>query len=185
MRQTVIVSEFLILLPSLWLYINHKHATFVNRLSDFVLIAMQPALLLVDHGHFQYNCVMLGLFVASLALLRRGKIYLGAFFFVACLSFKQMGLYYAPAIFAFLLSITLKHPSTFIVLSLTTLSTFFLFFGPFVLAGGIAGLQQVLFRMFPFGRGLFEDKVANFWCATNVLYKLKVNFNAVSLQRAR
>jgi len=25
--------------------------------------------------------------------------------------------------------------------------------------------------MFPFGRGLFEDKVANFWCATNVVYK--------------
>ena len=25
--------------------------------------------------------------------------------------------------------------------------------------------------MFPFGRGLFEDKVANFWCTTNVIYK--------------
>ena len=25
--------------------------------------------------------------------------------------------------------------------------------------------------MFPLGRGLFEDKVANFWCATNVVYK--------------
>jgi len=25
--------------------------------------------------------------------------------------------------------------------------------------------------MFPFGRGLFEDKVANFWCASNVVYK--------------
>jgi alpha-1,3-glucosyltransferase len=24
-------------------------------------------------------------------------------------------------------------------------------------------------RIFPFGRGLFEDKVANFWCFTNVL----------------
>lgn len=27
--------------------------------------------------------------------------------------------------------------------------------------------------MFPFGRGLFEDKVANFWCASNVVMKWK------------
>ena len=27
--------------------------------------------------------------------------------------------------------------------------------------------------MFPFNRGLFEDKVANFWCASNVLIKWK------------
>lgn len=31
-------------------------------------------------------------------------------------------------------------------------------------------------RIFPFGRGLFEDKVANFWCFTNVLVKWKRTF---------
>ncbi|KAF1854298.1 hypothetical protein Lal_00012820 [Lupinus albus] len=28
-------------------------------------------------------------------------------------------------------------------------------------------------RVFPFARGLFEDKVANFWCAANVVIKLR------------
>ena len=28
-------------------------------------------------------------------------------------------------------------------------------------------------RLFPIGRGLFEDKVANFWCALNVLFKIQ------------
>ena len=27
---------------------------------------------------------------------------------------------------------------------------------------------QVLHRMFPFARGLYEDKVANFWCSISV-----------------
>ena len=35
--------------------------------------------------------------------------------------------------------------------------------------------QQVLRRIFPFERGIFEDKVANFWCTLNVIYKLKTH----------
>lgn len=32
-------------------------------------------------------------------------------------------------------------------------------------------LFQVIHRIFPLARGIFEDKVANFWCASNVLIK--------------
>ena len=31
-------------------------------------------------------------------------------------------------------------------------------------------------RLFPIGRGLFEDKVANFWCALNVLFKIQQSY---------
>ena len=34
-------------------------------------------------------------------------------------------------------------------------------------------MTQPITRIFPFSRGLFEDKVSNFWCATNVLIKWK------------
>ena len=34
-------------------------------------------------------------------------------------------------------------------------------------------LFQVLHRIFPFARGLYEDKVANFWCSISVLFKLQ------------
>ncbi|KFA62788.1 hypothetical protein S40285_03822 [Stachybotrys chlorohalonatus IBT 40285] len=32
---------------------------------------------------------------------------------------------------------------------------------------------QMIHRIFPFARGLFEDKVANFWCALNIVVKLR------------
>lgn len=36
-----------------------------------------------------------------------------------------------------------------------------------------ARLGSVVSRMFPFQRGVFEDYVGNFWCATNFLLKWK------------
>lgn len=38
-------------------------------------------------------------------------------------------------------------------------------------------------RIFPFNRGIFEDKVANFWCASNVLMKWKFKASAATLVR--
>jgi alpha-1,3-glucosyltransferase len=42
---------------------------------------------------------------------------------------------------------------------------------------------QIVHRVFPFARGLFEDKVANFWCTLNVIVKLR-NYPSELLQRA-
>lgn len=42
------------------------------------------------------------------------------------------------------------------------------FLPPFAPATGIL---DPITRIFPFARGLFEDKVANFWCASNVVFK--------------
>lgn len=43
--------------------------------------------------------------------------------------------------------------------------------------------SQVISRMFPFSRGLFEDKVANFWCALNTVYKVRKLEQLISLPR--
>jgi alpha-1,3-glucosyltransferase len=38
-------------------------------------------------------------------------------------------------------------------------------------------------RIFPFNRGIFEDKVANFWCATNVVLKWRLWASQGTLMR--
>lgn len=43
--------------------------------------------------------------------------------------------------------------------------------------------KQVLHRLFPFARGIFEDKVANFWCCLNVVYKVKEIFDITTLAK--
>jgi alpha-1,3-glucosyltransferase len=42
-------------------------------------------------------------------------------------------------------------------------------------------LLQVLHRVFPLARGLFEDKVANFWCVSNIVIKWRNMFTTATL----
>jgi alpha-1,3-glucosyltransferase len=106
-----------------------------------------------------------------------------------------MALYYAPAVGSYLIGKCLylgprdgyvcprinllvhligDSAQLFVRLAVVTVGTFVLLFLPFLppLAPFSAILGPVT-RIFPFNRGIFEDKVANFWCASNIVVKWK------------
>lgn len=159
------------------------------------VLLLYPLLPLVDYGHFQIGNgppIALALtaawsFTSSSAethLLAADFLFkaAGCFFFVSSLMFKQMSLYYAPVVFTFLLGWCLSprrggaSPQTplvlsrFLLLAIVTLASFMLYLLPFFLDTSSpvplnVFLPHLLRRLFPFGRGLFESKVANLWCA--------------------
>lgn len=139
-----------------------------------------------------------GFTILAMNFFATGQDLIGAFFFVLSLGFKQMALYYAPAIGSYLLAkciylgpvngyVLLSNQLSFIFLissifslrlfvrlALVTASTFLLLFLPWLPPfAGFSAILQPITRIFPFARGLFEDKVANFWCASNVIFKWK------------
>ncbi|CAJ2501193.1 Uu.00g040460.m01.CDS01 [Anthostomella pinea] len=219
MRATVIVSEYLIYIPAMVVFVRRFSRLFgvAQWTASVALVAilMQPATILIDHVHFQYNTVMLGFVVASMSSLVAARYMWASIFFVAALGFKQMALYYAPAVFAFLLgSCTFPRFNTgrFFGIAAVTLASFAVLILPLVVGAlfdasrGIDSrpdldgpraplpifaflgtyldteafyypvveqMVQLIHRVFPFARGLFEDKVANFWCAANVVIKLR------------
>jgi alpha-1,3-glucosyltransferase len=91
----------------------------VEKNAALLTLLFHPALLLIDFGHFQYNSVMLGtsqwraeeedadekpgFTLLSATSFIEGRDLLGAFFFTLSLGFKQMALYYAPAIGSYLI----------------------------------------------------------------------------------
>lgn len=219
MRASVIVSEYLIYIPAAVVFV--RRFSRLNGVSTWtsnvalVAILMQPSTILIDHIHFQYNTVMLGFVLASMSSLLAERYNWAAVFFVAALGFKQMALYYAFSVFAYLLgrcivpSINIRR---LFGIAIVTLLTFAILVLPLVLGtlydthrgidarpeleGKMASLPlmpfltdyldteafyypivvqmvQMVHRVFPFARGLFEDKVANFWCAANVVIKLR------------
>ena len=217
MRATVIISEYITYVPAT--IILSRRLARLRGVSKWessialVAILMQPATILIDHGHFQYNTVMLGLVLASLSCMLSDHPIWACTFFVAALCYKQMALYFAPAIFAYLLGVCLLpklHVGRFVGIALITLLSFALIFAPLELGAlydthhGISGplstsnrqvnplfaltlpyidersmlytillqLSQTVHRIFPFARGLFEDKVANMWCAIHTIHKL-------------
>ncbi|KAJ5885131.1 CAZyme family GT57 [Penicillium taxi] len=223
MRATVIVSEYLIYVPAVVNFLRRytrMHGVHAWSASIALLaILLQPATILIDHGHFQYNTVMLGLFVASLDAILAGRMLWACIFFVGALGFKQMALYYAPVMFAYLLGVCIFpriHIIRLVNISLITIAAFALLFAPLIvgamsseardvfasspkppllqslpvsidknsiLYAVLFQLAQTVHRIFPFARGLFEDKVANAWCAIHTFYKLN-GFDTSVLQRA-
>ncbi|KAF9077817.1 glucosyltransferase [Rhodocollybia butyracea] len=180
MRGSVIAFDTLVYVPALLLFSRMWFVTRSKRTQDlaFLHLMLHPALLLVDFGHFQYNSVMLGLMVMALNCFAIGYDLAGAFFFVLSLGFKQMALYYAPAVGSFLLAkCVLLGPKEggrlFVRLGLITIATFTVLFIPWIppFSSSTRAILVPISRIFPFARGLFEDKVANFWCASNIVMK--------------
>ena len=231
----MIVSEYLSYIPAVVLF--QRQYGRMNGLGSMasavalVAILMQPGTLLIDHGHFQYNTVMLGFVVAAISCFLTNHVLWGSAFFVAALGFKQMALYYSPVVFAYLLGACFTprfRPGRLLLIGMVTAGTFALVFAPLLLGAiydyyrkdpstisktsdfppppllidlastlhvdlpsnpsflyaVLVQVFQTVHRVFPFARGLFEDKVANFWCLLNhTVIKLSALPTSIPLPR--
>ncbi|CAE8646775.1 unnamed protein product, partial [Polarella glacialis] len=185
MRSSVLASDLLVYLPgalcAVWGFASPKEAASV-RLLAVVLLWLLPPLVIIDHGHFQFNGVCFGLCLAAAGCVARGRTLLASVLFTSGLLFKQIALYYAPAFFVGILAhCVARSPQGWLralgrvaVTGVVVLATVLAAFWPWAVLSGspVASVGQVLHRMFPFGRGLYEDKVANFWCSISVVVKL-------------
>jgi alpha-1,3-glucosyltransferase len=75
-------------------------------------LLLKPDAILIDHGHFQYNALVLGLVLLAVACLLNGKNYLACFFFTIALHSKQMAAYYSLAFLAALLGLAYQNNRT-------------------------------------------------------------------------
>ena len=186
-RSTVILSDIF-----LWIgtYIacramHHKKPLHYSSLS-FLLIVLNPGLLWLDHIHFQYNGLVLGILLGSLGLLMHGsnvksdsRLYDlyhlgGAALYAFLLNLKHLYLPLGPLYFCFLLEkYCLSKESgksrlrfgKFFMLAIVTAGTLLLPWLPFLLQENPeAQIKQIFSRLFPFGRGLVHDYwAANVW----------------------
>ncbi|KAH9675789.1 putative dolichyl pyrophosphate Man9GlcNAc2 alpha-1,3-glucosyltransferase [Citrus sinensis] len=195
---------------SVSLFTSRGYETYVgchsSRKNDcawhIAMLLLNPCLILIDHGHFQYNCISLGLTVAAIAAILSQRELLASCLFTLALSHKQisawanlfqdktdgasmfsMSVYYAPAFFSHLLGKCLrrKNPIHGVAkLGLTVLGTFTVVWWPYL--HSTDALLGVLSRLAPFERGIYEDYVANFWCTSSVIIKWKRLFSVHSLK---
>ncbi|GFR42845.1 hypothetical protein Agub_g3803 [Astrephomene gubernaculifera] len=161
----------------------------------FLLVGGNAGLLLLDHVHFQYNGVMMGILLWSLYAALTGRHLLSGLLFALLLNMKHLFLYAAPAYFVYLLrhycftctagDCSFRGSSSDVssrntgsngvscrtrlrsavqrlaVLGGVVIAVFAVSLGPFVALGQT---QQLLRRLFPFGRGLLHAYwAANAW----------------------
>jgi alpha-1,3-glucosyltransferase len=182
MRLTVLITDAFILFPAavvssrlLWAKTGSR-AVFASTAS----LLLHPALIIIDHGHFQYNGVMVAFAVLSVALLYKAHVGRAAAAAAAAVLFKQMALLLGP--YWLVAGLSLIHRtwrSQGRVAALGCVLRAAAGAGA-VLAAALlpfyftATLNDVFSRVFPVTRGLYEDKVATVWCALSPLLKLQV-----------
>lgn len=196
MRLTVFLADIFTFLPAILFFIyivvrkskeSRSIYFFCERASLLAVILFYPGLILIDYGHFQYNCVSLGAFVAACGAILNNSLNLGSFLFILALNYKQMELYHALPFFVYILGtntpinrrLISKCWSNLFYVTCTVLVTFLLVWFPFVWNGRT--FFSVIVRLFPLARGVFEDKVANIWCTINVVFKLRYLFENIQL----
>ncbi|NXW77548.1 ALG6 glucosyltransferase, partial [Hirundo rustica] len=189
MRTTVFVADLLVYIPAVILYcFSLKETSAKKKASTRALcILLYPGLILIDHGHFQYP-LSLGLALWAVLCLCHDCDLLGSVAFCLALNYKQMELYHSLPFFCYLLGKCFKKglKGKGLVLLAKLAGTVLLSFAACWLPFGadVEQIMQVLRRLFPIDRGLFEacmfsspthcpDKVANIWCSLSVLIKIK------------
>lgn len=186
MRNTVLVADLLLYIPALIFTVKSiapQWNSFLSILS-LVVVLFYPGQIIIDNGHFQYNNISLGLACLAIGAIFKDLERLAAFLFVLALNYKQMELYHALPFFFYLLGHSFAQNSgrskgqKFInglknvaVLGVIVIISFAFLWAPWLQSTD--HLRQLVHRLFPVARGVFEDKVSNVWCIVNVFYKLK------------
>lgn len=198
MRSTVILSDLVIYISAIVYYFFktqplqytsppssvHKQ----NIVIYTALVLFYPAQILIDHGHFQYNCVFMGLVLWAIIFMSKGKQATSALLFTCALNYKQMSLYYSLPFFWYIASLNLrirpiwKGLRNIILIGFIVNGTFVLLYLPYVRSYEL--MLQVARRIFPFYRGVFEDKVANLWFSLSIFWKFKNLFTIDELLKA-
>lgn len=187
-RSTVILSDLI-----LW-----AGAAIACDAQGFLFIVLNPGLLWLDHIHFQYNGAMLGILLASLGLLVRGRNQVGmlyhchflgaAILYSLLLTMKHLYLPLAPLLFVYFFSNYCYQGNqfsirNFVSVAAVTGTTLILPFVPFLIQDEpLNQVAQIASRLFPFGRGLVHDYWAgNVWALYMLLGKVVTKLRGIPL----
>ncbi|RLN83708.1 hypothetical protein BBJ28_00005781 [Nothophytophthora sp. Chile5] len=228
-RGSVIVSDLVLFYAlhaycSSWPSVTTTEWAFsrAKRLAIMLITVLDAGLLYVDHIHFQYNGMLLGLLILSATKFRLQQDLQGALLYAVLLMMKHIYLYAAPLYFIYLLGhhCYVKRPATmssdsdtdtddsnkrrkrsisstdvhetiqdfydgnavfsifnFVRLGVLVLAVFAFAFGSILWTheDPIAGMKQILSRLFPVQRGLCHAYWApNVWALYAFLDKVLV-----------
>uniref|UniRef100_A0A2K5YVP0 Alpha-1,3-glucosyltransferase n=1 Tax=Mandrillus leucophaeus TaxID=9568 RepID=A0A2K5YVP0_MANLE len=158
MRTTVLIADLLIYIPAVVLYCCCLKDISTKKKNI-------------------YNSVSLGFALWGVLGVSCDWDLLGSLAFCLAINYKQMELYHSLPFFCFLLGKCSKKGLKgkgfvlLVKLACTVVASFVLCWLPFFTER--EQTLQVLRRLFPVDRGLFEDKVANIWCSFNVFLKIR------------
>uniref|UniRef100_A0A8C7AU99 Alpha-1,3-glucosyltransferase n=1 Tax=Neovison vison TaxID=452646 RepID=A0A8C7AU99_NEOVI len=178
MRTTVLIADLLIYIPAVILYCCClKEISTKKKIANVLCILLYPGLILIDYGHFQYPLLTVYFEIWAYLGTKCGWWLWGFLSFCVLGNSVFSSMIFSLYFFLSLLDRSFKKKVwgyqfvLLIKLSCTVVASFILCWLPFFTER--EQTLQVLRRLFPVDRGLFEDKVANIWCSFSIFLKIK------------
>lgn len=212
MRGSVLLTDMIIYIPAV-LFFSKKISKFSRASTILLLNAPFLLMIDYAHFQYNGVTIglvvaALAFFLQNNAKLDNNSAICGSTLFMASILYKQMALYYALPIFFFLVAKILNKMlspndgkvAAFWLLACLAIGVIVitgLTFLPWLLPQEISlraleftkheivveRMSEIFTRVFPVGRGIFEDKVASFWCTINNVVKVKDIFTQEQLFR--
>jgi alpha-1,3-glucosyltransferase len=172
-RVSVITTDLVLAIAAVLWVSDHP-----KPVQTFILIVFNSGLLMVDHIHFKYNGLLLGILLLVLFCAKHGWYVLLTMLFSILVLMKHLFAPLAPIFAVYLLRKSLDASSgsnSSAMYTVTVLTTWLqhvivavtalaVAFGPFIAAGGKEQVEQIFSRLFPFQRGLVHAYWApNLW----------------------
>lgn len=182
MRLTVLlIDPFFIF--SVCYFVTSLKIPNTHRFLAIAAVLLNPALIIVDNIHFQYNHLPLSLLYLSLSALQYSYFPLAAAIFTLAINSKHTMLPIALPLVVYVLSSMRCSRSTIprlIFTATVAVSAFLIPWIPFFVNGRWPLLKQISSRLFPFKRGLLHANWApNFWAFYAVIDKLLTRFGCI------
>lgn len=185
MRFTSLIVDLIFLFPPIYLLSGY----FQKKIPQLflLLLLLKPDAILIDHGHFQYNSLILGLILMAFYCLLKQHYYVTCFLYTIAIHSKQMAVYYSLAFLAGLIGVTYsqykfnrpKLIAQIVKYGMIVLITSLLIWAPWL--GSFESFNSVITAIFPVHRGLYQLKVANFWCISDTFINWQAHFSKTSL----
>jgi alpha-1,3-glucosyltransferase len=181
MRLSTLLVDMVFLLPPLILLSKE-----LNKRISYLLILvvlLKPDAILIDHGHFQYNSLILGLILLAFYFILKQKYYHVCLLYTVAVHSKQMATYYSLAFLAALVGLTVqkyKHNRIKMIVehlkyALIVIGVSLIVWAPWI--NHVDTLTSVISAIFPVHRGLYQLKVPNFWCISDIIFKWESLFS--------
>lgn len=168
LRLTVLLADPLLVTASTFLV--------RDQLLPIILILCNPALIIVDNIHFQYNSIPLALLLGTLAALQYERIPFAATLSVLMVHLKHT---FAPVALPLICHVLAKLPQlpsgvfVFYRTCFATVMTSVVIWLPFLRVGDVDLLRKIASRLNPIQRGLMHANWGpSFWALYAVLDKL-------------
>lgn len=148
LRLTVAFSDLLLLTSILLLARDARQRR--RPFLALVLVLWSPALIVVDHIHFQYNGFLMGLLLLSLYFLEQGRDLAGGLVFAALLCSKHLFLVAAPVYFVYLFRhfccgrSVVRGVGRLVLMGAAVAIVFIAAFAPFVYYGQVSELGRLI-----------------------------------------